>query len=128
MDRHRFDSEDRDALIADLAGKMLATRLAQLRDGDATILREVNNSVLDYLANSIDMSTLVLGAAAPTTGQASIAQAQVVGQTFADVLHAVMFGDAEAEAIADVDAMERRRAESRDDNRIARAEADRAVA
>lgn len=128
MDRFPFDTEDRDALVADLAGKMLATRLAQLRDGDATVLREVNNSVLDYLAHSVDMSTLVLGAAAPATGQASIAQVQVLGQTFAEVLHAVMFGEAEADAILEVEAMECRHAESRDDNRIARAEADRALA
>ena len=118
MDRHRFDSEDRDALVADLAGKKLATRMALLRDGDATVLREVNNSVLDYLANSIDMSALVLGAAAPAAGQAAIAQMQVVGQTFADVLHAVMFGEAEAEAIAEVDAMARRRVESIDEARV----------
>ena len=128
MDRFDPTEEDRDALIADLAGKMLATRLAQLRDGDATVLREVNNSGLDYLANSIDMSTLVLGAAAPAAGQASIAQVQVLGQTFADVLHAVMFGEAEAESIVEVEAMECRRAESRDDNRIARAQADRVAA
>lgn len=118
MDRHRFDSEDRDALVADLAGKKLATRMALLRDGDATVLREVNNSVLDYLANSIDMSALVLGAAAPAAGQAAIAQMQVVGQTFADVLHAVMFGEAEAEAIAEVDAMARRRVDSIDEARV----------
>jgi len=114
MDRFPYDTDDRDALIADLAGKKLATRLAQLRDGDATVLREVSNSVLDYLSHAEDLGDLVLGAVAPSTARF------VLGKTFGDVVHAVMTGEAEADAIAEVDAMEKRRAESERDNRIER--------
>lgn len=122
MDRHNPTEEDRDALIADLAGKMLATRRAMLLAKDAVVLREVSNSVLDYLAHAADLGDLVLAAVTPAAERA------VLGKTFADVVHAVMFGEAEAEAILEVEAMECRRAESRDDNRIARAGADRVAA
>lgn len=106
MDRFSYDTDDREALIADLAGKKLATRLAQLRDGDATVLREVSNSVLDYLSHAEDLGDLVQGAVAPSTARF------VLGKTFGDVVLAVMTGEAEADAIAEVDAMEQRRAES----------------
>lgn len=121
MDRFPFNTEDRDALIADLAGKKLATRRALLLAKDATVLREVSNSVLDYLAHAEDLGALVLGAVAPSTARFT------VGKTFGDVVHAVMFGEAEADAIAEVDRMERARAESHDDNRIAMVEFDRAL-
>ena len=114
MDRFPYDTDDRDALIADLAGKKLATRLAQLRDGDATVLREVSNSVLDYLSHAADLGDLVLGATQPSTARFT------VGKTFRDVVHAVMSGEAEADAIAEVEAMEKRRAESEQENRIER--------
>lgn len=120
MDRYHPTEEDRDVLIADLAGKNLATRRALVLAKDPTTLREVSNSVLDYLAHAADLGDLVLGALAPSTARFT------VGKTFADVMHAVMFGEAEAEAITDVERMERARAESRIENRIAQVECDRA--
>lgn len=121
MDRFPFDTEDRDALIADLAGKSLATRRALLAMKDATVLREVSNSVLEYLAHAEDLGDLVLGAVAPSTARF------VLGKTFSDVVHAVMAGEAEADAIAEVERMERERAQSHDENRISQAMADRAL-
>jgi hypothetical protein len=119
MDRHRFTNEDREALIADLAGKNLATRRALVLAKDPTALREVSNSVLDYLAHAADLGDLVLGSVAPSTARF------VVGKTFRDVVHAVMAGEAEADAIAEVERMERNRAESAEENRIDLAECDR---
>lgn len=115
MDRFPFDAEDRAALIADLAGKNLATRRALLLAKDPTVLREVSNSVLEYLAHAADLGDLLLGAAAPSIARFT------VGKTFRDVVHAVMAGEAEADAIAEVERKERAREESADEGCIERA-------
>lgn len=121
MDRYTPTEEDRDALIADLTGKNLATRRALLQAKDATVLREVSNSVLEYLAHAADLGDLVLGAVAPSTARF------VLGKTFGDVVLAVMSGEAEADAIAEVDRMERARIDSHHEHRIDQVEFDRSL-
>lgn len=111
MDRFQYDTEDRDALIADITGKLVAMRRAQLALLDAQVLRETSDAVLDYLACSDDAQKLVLGLI-----------------TYAQVLDKVLDAECEIEAIKEVEAMEGRRAESRGENRIAMFEADRVAA
>jgi hypothetical protein len=91
MDR-QFDNEDRDALIADLAGKLLAMRRDQLAFSDVIVVRDTANSVLDYLACSEDLGRLVLGHI-----------------TFEQVRDKVLADECEVEAIQEVEAMEARR-------------------
>jgi hypothetical protein len=101
MGAREFDDEDRDALIADLAGKLLAMRKAQLAFGDVVAVREVCNSVLDYLDCSEDLGRLVMG-----------------HMTFEQVRDKVLADECEVEAIQEVEAMEARRAASAGEARI----------
>jgi len=105
MDRYRNHDEDRDALIADLAGKELAFRKALLASGDMQTAKDVGDTVTDYLATAYDdLHDLVLGK-----------------KTFEQIRDKVMADEAEVEAISQVERMEQARAESRDDDRIERA-------
>lgn len=94
MNSRMSPEEARDVLIADLAGKKLATRLAMITSGDAKAIRDTINDVFDYLAFSKDAERLVTGEV-----------------TFEQVRNKVLENDCEVEAVKEVGAMERRRAE-----------------
>jgi hypothetical protein len=101
MDRLSND-EARELLIRDLTAKEFDFRKAQLAAGDMQTVRDVGDSVTDYLAFAYDdLHDLVLGKT-----------------TFEAVRDKVMEDEAEVEAISQVEAIEKRRAEDARDDRI----------
>jgi hypothetical protein len=103
MDRLSND-EARELQIRDLTAKEFAYRKALLAAGDLKTAHEVGDSVTDYLATAYDdLHDLVLGKV-----------------TFEQIRDKVMEAEAEVVAISQVEAMERRRAESEREARIER--------
>jgi hypothetical protein len=101
MDRLSND-EARELQIRDLTAKEFAYRKALLAAGDMTTVREVGDSVTDYLAFAYDdLHDLVLGKV-----------------TFEQIRDKVMQNEAEVVAIQQVEAMEQRRKESEQQARI----------
>lgn len=97
------NDEARELMIRDLTAKEFAYRKALLAAGDMQTVRDVGDSVTDYLAFAYDdLHDLVLG-----------------NVTFEQVRDKVIENDCEVEAIKEVEAMERRRDE---DARYARIE------
>lgn len=103
MDRIPYDAEARDALIADLTGKKMAALLALIAAGNAKVVRDTTDNVFDYLSFSKDAERLVMGEI-----------------TFEQVRDKVIENDCEVEAIKEVEAMERRRIEEAQHDRIER--------
>jgi hypothetical protein len=108
MNARQSPEEAREAKIADLTEQLFQARLAKL--AQPAVLREVGCSVLDYLVHAECLHKLVMGET-----------------TFTEVRDSVMRDEAEVDAIKEVEHMERQRAKSRDENRIARVECDRAL-
>lgn len=102
MNARQSPEEARDAKIADLTEQLFQARLAKL--AQPAVLREVGNSVLDYLSHAEDLHKLVLGET-----------------TFAEVRDQVMRDEAEVDAIKAVEQMERNRAESVAESLVERA-------
>ena len=101
MDRLSND-EARELMIRDLTAKELAYRKALLAAGDMETVRDVGDSVTDYLAFAYDdLHDLVLGKV-----------------TFEAIRDKVMSNEAEVVAIQQVEAMEQRRKESAQQARI----------
>ena len=96
--------EARDAKIAELTAKNAEYTKALIAAGDMTTIREVGSDVTDYLAFAYDdLHDLVLGKV-----------------TFESIRDKVMQNEAEIVAIQQVEAMEKRRAESAQHARIER--------
>jgi hypothetical protein len=103
MDR-LSNEEARELMIRDLTAKEFAYRKALLAAGDMQTVRDVGDSVTDYLAYAYDdLHDLVLGK-----------------KTFEQIRDKVMENEAEVVAIQQVEAMEKRRAESAQEARIER--------
>jgi hypothetical protein len=103
MDRLSQD-EAREVMIRDLLAKEFEYRKALLSAGDMETVREVGDSVTDYLAFAYDdLHDLVLGK-----------------KTFEQIRDKVMENEAEVVAIQQVEAMEKRRAQSAQEARIER--------
>jgi hypothetical protein len=101
MDR-LSNEEAREALIRDLLAKEFAYRKALLAAGDMQTVRDVGDSVTDYLAYASEtVNELVMGKV-----------------TFEQVRDKVMQNEAEVVAIQQVEAMEQRRKESEQQARI----------
>jgi hypothetical protein len=101
MDRLSSD-EARELLIRDLLAKELDFRKAQLAAGDMQVVREVGDSVTDYLAFAYDdLHDLVLGK-----------------KTFEQIRDKVMEDEAEVEALKQVEEIEKRRADEAREERI----------
>jgi hypothetical protein len=110
MDRLSND-EARELLIRDLTAKEFDYRKALLAAGDMQTVRDVGDSVTDYLATAYDdLHDLVLGKV-----------------TFEQVRDKVMQDEAEVEAISQVEAIEKRRAEEMQQARIERMAWDRQI-
>lgn len=104
MNARMSPEEAREAKIAELTAKNVAYTKALIARGDMTTIREVGNDVMDYLAFAYeDLNDLVLGK-----------------KTFEQVRDKVMENEAEVVAIQQVEAMEKRRAESAQEARIER--------
>jgi muconolactone delta-isomerase len=89
-------------MIRDLTAKEFAYRKALLAAGDMLTVRDVGDSVTDYLAFAYDdLHDLVLGK-----------------KTFEQIRDKVMENEAEVVAIQQVEAMEKRRAQSAQEQRI----------
>ncbi len=117
MDRHQFDTEDREGLIGELTEQLLADWRRKLAAGDKRATTDLQNTVLDRLSEA-DAAAIFIQA---------LSDQAAADATFAAMVARVMFDRCEAEAENAVDAMERNRAESHDENRIAQAEAGRAL-
>lgn len=108
MNARMSPEEAREALIADLIRTKMAARLALIAAGNAKVVRDTTDIVFDYLSFSKDAERLVLGEV-----------------TFEQVRDKVIENDCEVEAVKEVEAMERRRAESEQHARIERRAFDR---
>jgi hypothetical protein len=100
--------ETREALIRELIAQKLAIRLRLIATGDTKAIHDAANDVFDYLAYSKDAERLVTGEV-----------------TFQQVRDKVLENDCEVEAVKEVEAMEKRRAESEQWARIERRAFDR---
>jgi hypothetical protein len=110
MDRLSND-EAREILIGELLNKELDFRKALLAAGDMQVVREVGDSVTDYLAFAYDdLHDLVLGK-----------------KTFEQIRDKVMADEAEVEALKQVEAIEQRRKEEQRQARIERMAWDREI-
>lgn len=118
MDRHQFDMDDREGLIGELTEQLLREWNRKLAAGDKRATTDLQNTVLDRLSEADAAAIFV---------QSTFDQAGA-DATFSALVQSVMFDRCEAEAENAVDAMERNRAESRDDNRIHMAACDAALA
>lgn len=103
MDRLSND-EARELMIRDLTAKEFAHRKALLAAGDMQTVRDIGDSVTDYLAFAYDdLHDLVLGK-----------------KTFESVRDKVMENEAEVEAISQVEAIEKYREDEARQARIER--------
>jgi hypothetical protein len=109
MTRNESPEEARDRKIAELTEQLFQARLAKL--AQPAVLRDVGNSVLDYLAHAEDLHKLVLGET-----------------TFVAVRDHVMRSEAEVDAIKAVERMEQHREDEARRDRIERRIWDRAFA
>lgn len=104
MNSRMSPEEAREAKIAELTAKNVAYTKALIARGDMTTIREVGNCVTDYLAYSYeDLNALVTGAL-----------------TFEQVRDKVIEVDAEVQAIAAVEKMEKQQEEDARRARIER--------
>ncbi len=95
MNARMFPEEAREAKIAELLAKNAAYTKALIAAGDMNTIREVGNDVTDYLAFAYeDLNALVTGAL-----------------TFEQVRNKVIDNDAEVQAIAAVEKMEKQQEE-----------------
>lgn len=108
MDRHQFDTDDREGLIGELTEQLLADWRRKLAAGDKRATTDLQNTVLDRLSETDAAAIFVQ----------SIADQAGADATFAALVAKVMFDRCEAEAENAVDAMQRNHVESRNDNRI----------
>jgi hypothetical protein len=116
MDRHPTE-EDRDALIADLTERLVRDWSRRLLAKEQRAISDLHNVVLDRLSES-DAAAIFIQAVTDPAG------AEV---RFSVLAAKAMRDAAEADAIRSVEFMEKARAESRNDNRIAQAELARAL-
>lgn len=98
MARHESYEEQRDEVIAELTEKHLARRRALVRDGDKKTVVDVANDVLDQMAAE-HISELVI--------ESQHAARAVIGKKFVNVVTKVLTDHAEADAIREVEALER---------------------
>lgn len=105
---HHFDADDREGLVAELAEQRVRGWLRLLVAGDKRATTDLQNLVLDRLAED-DAKALFVQAV--TQPQADI--------SFAATVRDLMRDHCQAQAENAVDDMERGRQQSRDDNRIA---------
>ena len=100
----RFPHDARELMIRDLLAKEFEYRKALLAAGDLETVRDVGDSVTDYLSFAYeDLHDLVLGKV-----------------TFEAIRDKVMQNEAEVVAIQQVEAMEKRRADELQQARIER--------
>lgn len=111
MDRFHLDTEDRDGLIADLTERLMRDWSLRLLAGDARSISDLHNCMLDRLSAN-DAKALFVQAATNPAG-ADAAFTALVAKTVRDVCA--------ADATRSVETIEKARAESHDDGRIARA-------
>lgn len=111
MDRHQFDTEDREGMVGELTEQLLREWNRKLAAGDKRATADLQNTVLDRLSEA-DAASIFIEA---------LSDQAAADLHFAALVARVMFDRCEAEAENAVDAMERNRAVSRDDNRIAQA-------
>jgi hypothetical protein len=117
MDRHQFDTEDREGLVAELTEQRVRGWVRLLLAGDKRATSDLHNLVLDRLAEEDAKALLIQAASEPAAA----------GATFTALVVKVMRDQCEADAEKAVDAMEQDRAESHTDNRIAQAALARAM-
>lgn len=114
MDRHDFNDE-RDAQVAELAEQLMQDWTRKLLVRDQRAISDLHNTVLERLTADDAKELFVLAA----TGRA------IADVRFACMANDAMYADCKAAAEKAVELLEQRRAESRDDNRIAQALASR---
>lgn len=111
MDRHQFNAEDREGIVAELTEQRVRGWTRLLLAGDRRAQTDLQNLVLDRLS---ELDAAVLFAQA-------VLDPDAAGVLFTEIVAKLMRDQCEAEAEKAASDMERRRAESRDDNRIAMA-------
>lgn len=117
MDRHPFTDEDRDGIVAELTAQRVRSWCLLLQAGDKRAETDLQNLVLDRLAED-DAKALFVRA---------VTDPDAAGALFVDVVIKLMHDRCQADAEKTADAMEKGRQQSRDENRIDLAEAGRLV-
>lgn len=117
MDRHQFDAEDRDGVVAELTEQRVRAWVRLLLAGDKRATSDLHNLVLDRLAEEDAKALFVQAATNP----------EAADITFGATVVTLMRDRCEADAENEVAAMERHRVESQNENRIAQAELARAM-
>jgi hypothetical protein len=117
MDRHQFDAEDREALIAELTAQRVRSWCLLLQAGDKRATNDLQNTMLDRLSEA-DAKALFVRA---------VTDPDYAGVQFAQLVVKVMRDACAAEAENAVGALEKRRQESHEENRIDQAAWARAV-
>jgi hypothetical protein len=112
MDRHQFTTEDHDGLVAELTAQRVRSWVLLLQAGDQRATNDLHNLVLDRLAED-DAKALFVKA---------ITDPDYAGPLFADIVMKLMHDQCVAAAENTVDAMEKGRQQSADENRIDMAE------
>jgi hypothetical protein len=117
MPRDLSLDEERDALVADLTEKHQQTLRAQLLSCDGKTILDVAGRVAVDLTDDVLNQLVVIAAMNPAEAGAKLA---------AMVSNALLAG-AEIEALREVEQLEKQHTESKNENRIARAEVARAL-
>jgi hypothetical protein len=115
MDRHQFDTDDREGMVGELTEQLLREWNRKLAAGDKRATTDLQNTVLDRLSETDAAAIFVQ----------SISDQAGADATFAALVTRVMFDRCEAEVENAIDAMERNRSESRGDNLVAMVAGDR---
>lgn len=108
MDRHQFTEEDRDGLIGELTAQRVRAWCQLLQASDKRALTDLQNLVLDRLAEE-DAKALFVKA---------VTDPDYAGVLFVDIVAQLMHDQCETDAEKAVDAMEQGRKQSADENRI----------
>ncbi|MGZ4819360.1 MAG: hypothetical protein ACXVZJ_12080 [Terriglobales bacterium] len=106
-------NEQRDAKVAELAEQLMQDWNRKLLARDQRAIRDLHNTVLERLTLDDAKELFVLAA----TGRA------IADVRFASLTHDAMYEVCKADAEQGVQFMEQRRVESRNENRIAQAQA-----
>jgi hypothetical protein len=118
MDRHDYD-EDREDQVAEQIDLHTKAIHFDVFAGNPQTIRAVAERLTDLECGAMEAEALVRAAV--------VGHSALIGVRIASAVQTAIFFEAEARAERSVDAMERRRAESYDENRIAQAELARAL-
>lgn len=118
MDRYPFHTDDRDARIAELTEQLVRAWNLRLQAGEQRAISDLRNVVLERLTEADAAAVFVQSVLDPAGAAAR----------FTALAADAMRAECEHDALKQIEAAEQALAEGRDDDRIARAQADRVFA